>query len=188
MTSTGESAPKTKGLYRELRDAFVERTVKPFKHPSFVFFFIFAVLGFGALGIWLELYAYVYPETGEFASVKTDALRTAILTFFPAVAGTAAMQLIWAESSKHFRSAAFSILGAFLVVALLISPARISNCSAIVYGVLASILSLWVWWIANAKQAICWIQSIQQTPLAETTCRSSWPDLSMNSNIKAPPE
>jgi len=150
--SIGNSRPETSGLYTELRDAFVDRTVKPFRHPSFVLFFMFAVLGFGALGIWVELYAYFVPERGGFIAHETDALRTAVLTFFPAVSGTAAMQLIWAESSKHFRSAAFSILGVFLVVALLISPTRISNCSALIIGVLASILSLWVWWIANATQ------------------------------------
>lgn len=142
-----------KGLYREIADELRERTTKPAKHPSFVLFFIFAVLGLGALGIWLELYSYIYPESGRHPSQETDALRTAMLTFFPAVAGTAAMQLMWAESTKHFRSVAFAILGAFLVVALIISPARITNASALVVGVMASVASLWIWWIANAKQA-----------------------------------
>ena len=63
------------------------------------------------------------------------------------------MQLIWAEQPKHFRSAAFLILALFLVVALIISPSRITNGSALFFGVLASLLSIWVWWIANAKQA-----------------------------------
>jgi hypothetical protein len=152
MSANNES-PITKGLYREIADEFKERTTKPAKHPSFVLFFVFAVLGLGALGIWLELYSYIYPELGVYQSRKTDALRTAILTFFPAVAGTAAMQLVWAGSTKHFRSAAFAILGAFLVVALITSPSRISNTSALVVGVIASLVSLWVWWIANAKQA-----------------------------------
>lgn len=148
---SGSQVPK--GLYREIADELRERTIKPAKHPSFVLFFVFAVLGLGALGIWLELYSYIYPESGKHSSHETDALRTAMLTFFPAVAGTAAMQLMWAESTKHFRSVAFAILGAFLVVALIISPARITNVSALFVGVIASVASLWVWWIANAKQA-----------------------------------
>lgn len=151
--SIDSNSQKPKGLYREIIDEFKDRTFKPAHHPSFVMFFIFAVMGLGALGIWVELYAYIYPELGKFAPQETDALRTAVLTFFPAVAGTAAMQLIWAESTKHFRSAAFSVLCIFLVVALVISPTRISNCSALVIGLLASVFSLWVWWIANAKQA-----------------------------------
>lgn len=152
MSADG-GGPVAKGLYREIADEFKERTTRPAKHPSFVLFFMCAVLGLGALGIWLELFSYIYPESGEYPSRETDALRTAILTFFPAVAGTAAMQLMWAESTKHFRSVAFAILAAFLVVALLISPARITNASALVAGVTASVVSLWVWWIANAKQA-----------------------------------
>lgn len=142
-----------KGLYREIADELGERTAKPIRHPSFVVFFACAVLGLGALGVWLELYSYIYPDRGGYANRETDALRTALLTFFPAVAGTAAMQLMWAESTKHFRSVAFAILGVFLVVALVISPARISNGSALFFGVVASVMSLWVWWIANAKQA-----------------------------------
>jgi hypothetical protein len=143
----------SKNLYRELRDEVVDRTVRPGRHPSFVFFFIIAVLGFSALGVWLELVAYIYTGQKVLHPNPTDPLRTAILTFFPAVAGTAAMQLIWAETSKHFRSAAFFLLVLFFVVALLISPAYITNASAIVVGTLASVLSMWVWWIANAKQA-----------------------------------
>ncbi|WP_338713140.1 hypothetical protein WAC51_01330 [Stenotrophomonas geniculata] len=141
-----------KGLYREIADELRERTTKPAKHPSFVLFFLFAVLGLGALGIWVELYSYIYPESGKHAIQGTDGLRTAMLTFFPAVAGTAAMQLMWAESTKHFRSVAFAILGAFLVVALVVSPARITNASALVVCAMASVASLWTWWIANAKQ------------------------------------
>ena len=151
--STKSSSVVPKGLYQEIAEELRERTARPFRHPSFVVFFVCAVLGLGALGIWLELFSYIYPDRTVYPNSETDALRTALLTFFPAVAGTAAMQLMWAESSKHFRSVAFAILGVFLVVALVISPARISNGSALLFGALASALSLWVWWIANAKQA-----------------------------------
>ncbi|WP_394538806.1 hypothetical protein PRJ39_25150 [Lysobacter enzymogenes] len=142
----------SKGLYRQIADELGERTARPIKHPSFVVFFVCAVLGLGALGIWLELYSYIYSVPEKYPHRETDALRTALLTFFPAVAGTAAMQLMWAESTKHFRSVAFAILGVFLVVALVIFPARISNGSALFFGTAASVMSLWVWWIANAKQ------------------------------------
>src|SRR5690606_36288224 len=137
------------------------RTTRPRRHPSFVAFFILAVFGLGASGVWLELYVLVFPDPtaiGHFlrhpgAPSHFDALRTALITFFTAVAGTSAMQLIWAEDLKHFRSASALILFLFLVVALVIFPARICDCAAISIGVLMSLLALWVWWIANAKQA-----------------------------------
>lgn len=142
-------------LFKELKRDIARRTKRPIKHPSFIIFFIIAVLGFSALGIWLELYAYVYPEVGA-ASPKLDplgALRTAVITFFPAVAGTAAMQLIWADGAKHFRSVAFLTLFIFLVAALWIFPAnRISTESALFYGFIASLVSVYVWWVANADQ------------------------------------
>lgn len=153
MTTQTKSPKKSKNLYKQLLDEALGRTLKPWRHPSFVFFFAIAVFGFSALGIWIELFNYIYPDRAVWPANRSDPLRTAILTFFPAVAGTAAMQLIWAEAPKHFRSAAFSLLVLFLAVALLISPSRISNASAISYGTLASIISVWVWWIANANQA-----------------------------------
>lgn len=152
MTQQTSTSGERPSLFKELASEIRDRTKKPAKHPSFIVFFLIAVLGFGALGIWLELYVYVYPDPAATVPLSSDALRTAILTFFPAVAGTAAMQLIWAESTKHFRSAAFLVLALFLVMTLVLFPARISNGSALFFGVAASILSLWVWWIANAKQ------------------------------------
>lgn len=148
-------------LYRDLWRGVVERTTRPLRHPSFVAFFILAVFGLGASGVWLELYVLVFPDrsaTSHFlhypgAPSRFDALRTAMITFFTAVSGTSAMQLIWAEDFKHFRSASALILFLFLVVALLIFPARICDCAAISVGALMSLLALWVWWVANAKQA-----------------------------------
>lgn len=152
MTHQSTDPETSRSLFRELRKEIVERTLKPLKHPSFVIYFLIAVLGCSALGIWLELYAYIYPNPMHWPARPTDALRTAILTFFPVVAGTAAMQLIWSESVKHYRSAALLILVLFVFVELVISPSRISNGSALFVGTLASLLSLWVWWIANANQ------------------------------------
>lgn len=120
-------------FFKELKREISRRTLRPCYHPSFIIFFLIAVLGFSASGIWLELYAYVYPVP-EDASPKLDALRTAVITFFPAVAGTAAMQLIWQENEKHIRSMAFLTLAIFLVAALWIFPAsRISTGSALFF-------------------------------------------------------
>jgi hypothetical protein len=143
-------------LFEELRKEIFNRTKKPLKHPSFIIFFILAVLGFSATGIWLELYEYVYISSKEPADSinRLGSLRTAVITFFPAVAGTAAMQLIWSEQAKHFRSVAFLTLVIFFVVAIWIFPdSRITIGSALIVGSIASLFSVYVWWIANANQA-----------------------------------
>lgn len=152
MTDETDIPNARQNLYKKLWNEVLVRTKKPFHHPSFIVFFLLAIVGFSALGVWLELYVYIYPDPAATTQHSADALRTSILTFFPAAAGTAAMQLIWAEQPKHFRSAAFLILAIFLVVALWLFPSRISNASALSCGTLASIVALWIWWIANAKQ------------------------------------
>ena len=139
-------------LFGELWNEICNRTTEPARHPSFVFFFSIAVILFGGLGIWVELFAYCLPDPHPLDPGPSDAIRTAIITFFPVIAGTAAMQMMWAEKAKHFRSAAFFVLAVFLVPALMISSTRVDNGWAIFFGVVMSVISLWVWWIANAKQ------------------------------------
>jgi len=153
MTRTDSS--KRSAVYLEIWNELKDRSVSPWTHPSFLFYFIVSVVGFGGLGIWLELYVAIYPERWSYPSEESDALRTAIVTFFPVVAGTAATQLLWAEKDakqKHLRSTAFALLTLFLALALWIYPQRISNTSAICVSAIASIGALWMWVVANAKQ------------------------------------
>ncbi len=147
-------------LYTSLLKSARERTWRPIRHPSFVAFFVLAVFGLGAAGVWLEVYVLLFPEPHSPCTPSalhhlpssTEALRTALITFFTAVAGTSAMQLVWAEELKHFRSASALVLFLFLVAALVIFPSRISDSVAITAGVIMSLVSLWVWWVANAMQ------------------------------------
>lgn len=145
-------------FFKELGKEAWSRTLKPSRSPSFLVFFVLAVFGLGALGIWLELYALILPDpgssAGNIARLHSDLspLRVALLTFFPAVAGTSAMQLIWAEKPKHFRSVSVLFLFIFLIAALITSPARVPDWFALTTGTGMSLLSMWVWWIANATQ------------------------------------
>lgn len=137
-------------LGRELK----KRTLEPFSHASFVIYFIVAVVAIGGVGFWLELYAYLLHDTPP--PEQTDslaALRTAVITFFPALAGSACLQLVWAEShQKSLRAFGILFLCLMTVVALAISPSVVGNRWALILGSISSIASLWTWWIANAKQ------------------------------------
>lgn len=164
-------------LYRDLGRAVADRITDPLRHPSFVVYFLLAVLGLGALGVWLEVYILIFPDppiatqAGQ-APVIADStvkpLRTALITFFTAVAGTSAMQLIWAEDLKHFRSASVLLLFLFLIVAVAIFPGRVPNLLTIPACILMSVLSLLVWCIANAKQADLRDDSDPRAPLGGT--------------------
>lgn len=137
-------------LWRELK----KRTTEPFSHASFVIYFFVAVIVIGGIGFWIELYNYLIlatPNSGQESSVS--ALRTSVITFFPALAGSACLQLVWAEShQKSLRAFGILFLCLTTVIALAISPAAIVNSSALLFGFFSSIVALWIWWIANAKQ------------------------------------
>lgn len=134
------------GLGKELK----KRTVEPLGHPSFVIYFVVAQIIAGGAGIWLELCTYLLSSS----PTSLAALRTALITFFPAVVGSACLQIIWAEDdNRTLRAFATFMLIVMSIFALLIGLLTvIPNCRAILLGACASAVSLWVWWIANAKQ------------------------------------
>lgn len=139
-----------KRLGRELR----KRSLDPLSHFSFVSYFFVAVVIFGGAGIWTELRAYLsFASTPDQPSPSLVSLRTAVITFFPALAGSSCMQLIWAEDhERSLRAFAVVVLAALLLVIFFITHQGVSNSTALWGGAAASVLALWSWWIANAKQ------------------------------------
>ncbi|WP_141441580.1 hypothetical protein [Delftia acidovorans] len=121
---------------------------------SFTLYFLVAVILLGGTGVWFELHAYLtYVPTPENPSVSAAALRTAVLTFFPALAGTSCMQLIWDTGEfRSLRAFATSVLVILGVAAAAVAPAHISATVALSIGCIASGIAFWMWWIANAEQ------------------------------------
>lgn len=138
-------------LWRELK----KRTVEPFSHVSFVFYFLIAVIVIGGIGFWIELFNYaVYATPNAALADPLSPLRTAVITFFPALAGSACLQLVWAEShQKSLRAFAAFVLFLMVAIAIVIAPNAVTNSSALKWGFASSIIALWTWWIANAYQA-----------------------------------
>ena len=137
-------------LGRELR----KRSSDPLGHFSFVSYFLVAVVIFGGAGIWTELRSYLNfaPTTGH-PCASLASLRTALITFFPALAGSSCMQLIWAaDYERSLRAFAVVVLTALIVAIFFITPEGVSDRAALTVGMVASLLALWSWWIANAKQ------------------------------------
>ena len=76
-----------------------------------------------------------------------------MITFFPALAGSSCMQLIWAEDDERsLRAFAVVVLTALILVIFFVAPEAVSDRAALMAGAAASLLALWSWWIANAKQ------------------------------------
>src|ERR1700728_2019124 len=94
--------------YRDLGRELARRTSEPLRYPSFLIYFIVAVLGVGGLGFWYELQNYFAAPVGTHATL--EAARTAIMTLLPALVCSSALQAILAEDRKDLRAFAFLIL------------------------------------------------------------------------------
>lgn len=126
-------------------------TVMPLGHPTFVLYFVVAILGLGALGIWLE----VLPSliSGDFSLINKQALQAAFIASVPAFLAATTMQMVLSEKTpKYLR--AFAILMLAFAIALLgiASIATPDNCISAVLGFIATAISMWMWWLGNANQ------------------------------------
>jgi hypothetical protein len=117
-------------------------------------YFLCAVILLGGIGFWIELYAFLIYDASPTAKIEQiSSLRTSVITFFPALAGSACLQLIWAENhQKSLRSFGVLFLCTMVLTALAISPSAVGNRSALIVGFFSSLAALWTWWIANARQ------------------------------------
>jgi hypothetical protein len=131
-------------LGRELAD----RTVKPAFHPSFVMFFIVAIVGVGPTGFWIELYAFVFK-----CQANAAALRASFVSFVPAFVAATTMQLVWAESEKRsMRAFAILVLAICMLMLVFCGSEAIDDRAGIAWGGVSTVIALWMWWIANAHQ------------------------------------
>jgi len=136
--------------WRVLRTTLLARSVRPARHPSFVLYFVVAVLLVGAAGVWFELHKLIFDMS---ATRSLSAIRTSLVTFFPALAGSACMQIVLAEDEhKSMRAVAVCLLTGLSILALVISPATVGDVLALVLAAVGSVVALWTWWIANALQ------------------------------------
>lgn len=131
-------------LGRELLDRFI----LPWKHPSFLGYFIGGVVFFGALGVWFELIELFGPPDPK---SPDSSLRIALLGTFPAILGPACMQILWSEAAKFLKTLSMLVLLTTLAAAVYFARPVISDAMAVkAYGWLTAGAML-VWWIANAN-------------------------------------
>ncbi len=134
-------------LWRELK----LRAAEPIEHPTFVMYFVGVVFLLGGVGAWVELVKLLRSQE---ESYSLDGLITSLVTFFFALVGTSCTQLVIEESeSKALRALAQFILILAIVPAALAIAGVGSGQTGIWIWAPASIFSLLVWWLANAKSS-----------------------------------
>lgn len=134
----------------ELGRELWKRTTGGLRHPSYVIFFVVAIVGIGAVGFWIEVYVWWFAKP----AISTTSIRTAMVAFVPAFMASTSMQLIWAEShQRSLRAMSILLLVTCLVGLSVCRTLPVDNEWAIYAGIFSCVIAVWTWWIANANQA-----------------------------------
>lgn len=135
---------------QKLASELKNRFAMPIGQVSFWVALVMGVIIMGGWGIWVEIIKWSYFEEDG-----TKGIRTAIHTYFPALACTATMQLIMVENDKKYLRSFGWALGVILLVAsllLLVLTSKLSDGASFFWGALFSILAVLVWWVANGHE------------------------------------
>ncbi|QFT75882.1 hypothetical protein [Ruegeria sp. THAF33] len=147
MTKTSTDANQM-GDWQYLGREIRRRTFAPFKSVPFVFYFILAIVVLGGLGIWVEVAKSQLDQNW-----KVDGLLTALSTFFPALIGSASLQLILKSTDRSDKILIsfsllvcfFSFVGIGIIAAFFSLHPGLCLNAAFGFGILA----VWFWWFTN---------------------------------------
>lgn len=131
-----EMPDNTDNGFKLLWEWFVITMKKPLKCVIFWVYFIVGVLLFGGAGIWSLWFSSSKPS-----------LLMAVCSFYLAIAGASCMDFIFSEDERKYIRG-FSIFWAMLLCVLTLFAFFKEN-----YWIasLATIISLVLWWLANAE-------------------------------------
>ena len=131
-----------------LWDQIKRRTLEPVKAVPFVIYIFLGIVSFGGLGIWTEVLKIIISDKPP----EIAGLLTAVMTFFPTLIGSTAIQLVLASSqNKIMMSFALFILFVFLAIVILLPFFSSSHpCGVLVIASLASLCGIWTWWFTNS--------------------------------------
>jgi hypothetical protein len=134
-----------------LRKDLFNRTVPPAKNFTIWAFFLVGVVFFGGAGIWAEVWSYF----SKAHSPSFDSLRTALVTFFPAIVGGAVFQLVLEKNNTvQMKAFAFALLVPISLAFFYCFTKNYDGEGGVytdLLSVVFTLLSLWVWWLANSS-------------------------------------
>lgn len=125
-----------------------DRFFVPWKHPSFLWYFLGGVVLFGGLGVWFEL----IDLFGQHSPNPDAPLRTALLSTFPAILGPACMQIMWSDAAKYLKTFATAVLIGGIALAIVYARPIVADATAVHAYSWLTAASMLVWWLANAYQ------------------------------------
>lgn len=144
-------APASPSSLTILREELKRRTLRPAGELVFWSYFLVGIVVLGGFGVLLEA-----VRAGLAANDRDwSNLYTAMLTYSPAIAGPALLQILYETKQNRIIMAFVVIAGtitAALVIALFIFGAFWGGYAWTV-AALACAGAAWLWWIANADNA-----------------------------------
>lgn len=122
-----------------LRDFFIERLRGPVKNPTFIIYFIVAILGVGGIGIWSSL-----------SSLDGTIIGASLYTYFLALAAASAFDLVLAEKQRKYIRAITIAIGVVIITLAIRMIAHPIGAFSIGCGIGGYAVATLLWWIANA--------------------------------------
>jgi hypothetical protein len=152
MLSSADADPNSVGDWRYLGREIWRRTWHPFHNVPFVFYVILAIMCLGSLGIWVELVKTQLSTPPP----SYDGVLTAIATFYPALIGSASLQLILTSTGNSDKVlVSFALLACF---ASFFSVVLISVFYQLYPGwcfnvaTFFAVFAVWFWWFTNGDE------------------------------------
>ncbi|WP_447909498.1 hypothetical protein [Brevundimonas bullata] len=148
MANEFASSPSPPGNVAILFAELERRTLRPAGETVFWTYLVAGIIALGGFGVILEaLRALLADGDREWGS-----LYTALLTYSPAIAGPALLQIVF-ETPTNRRLTAFVVISGLCTVAVMVGLFMFGTrlgALAWVAALLACAGSAWLWWIANA--------------------------------------
>lgn len=129
-----------------LRAELKRRALEPITHVTFWVYFVIGVLAFGGFGVWFEVFRLSQSQ-GSLESV-----HTALFTFFTALAGSSALQLIFSKVEKPLIAFAALYFLCFIGLAFWQSFLKPVDPLQAFGGVLVGcVLAIAMWWLTSGQ-------------------------------------
>ena len=139
-----------KSKWTLLGEYFSEQLKTPLKHPEFIFYFLFILIGFGAVGVWTTLGI----ESNSHAGRDDKNIILSIIGYGLPIIAAGSVDLIFTKE-KYLRNSikiiAFSMVP--IGILLLFLCFQLDVFWGYVCSIFGCILSWVIWWIANAENA-----------------------------------
>jgi hypothetical protein len=135
------------GGWQYLTQEVKRRLSAPVGHFTFWAYLLAGIVGASAFGVWYELLPLLLGRQGS-----NEAVFTALLTFFPALAGSSALQLVFDDAAKPMRAFAIVLILIFFGFAVWLGFARPTSLAFAYFSAgLACLLAIFVWWITSGQ-------------------------------------